>query len=73
MKELTFGQKAVGITFNPSKNNKVDSVKQSFADIIDLVNDIDTTSYLGNTLKGMAIRACISAQMAVVKILTFSE
>lgn len=73
MEELTFGQKAVGLTFNPSGNEKVDKVKQSFADIIDMIEDITALSYLGNTLKGMAIRACIKAQMAVVKYITFKE
>lgn len=71
--EQTFGQKAVGLSFNPSNDSTVDKVKQTFADVIDLVENIEGKSYLGNTLKGMAIRACIAAQMAVVKIITFKE
>lgn len=69
----TFGEKAVGLQFNPSQLSDVDKVKRAFADIIDKCNDIQCTSYLGNTLKGMAIRACIEAQMAVVKLITFKE
>ena len=34
-KQLTFGQKAVGLTFNPGNNAKVESIKQKFAAIID--------------------------------------
>lgn len=71
--EQTFGEKAVGLQFNPSQLSDVDKVKRAFADIIDKCNDIQCTSYLGNTLKGMAIRACIEAQMAVVKLITFKE
>jgi hypothetical protein len=73
MENLTFGQKAVGLTFNPSGNVKVDNVKRKFAEIIDMVEDITVSSYLGNTLKGMAIRACIAAQMSVVKYLTYKD
>ena len=71
--ELTFGQKAVGLTFNPSGDELVNKVKQSFADLIDIANGVETSSYLGNTLKGMAIRGCIEAQMALVKLITYKE
>lgn len=71
--EQTFGQKAVGINFNPSGEDKVGKVKQTFADLIDIANEIETTTYLGNTFKGMAIRACIEAQMALVKLITWKD
>jgi hypothetical protein len=71
--ELTLGQKAVGLNLNPSGDDKVGQVKQSFANIIDTAFEIETTTYLGNTFKGMAIRACVEAQMAVVKLLTWKE
>ena len=71
--EPTFGELAVGLSFNPSALPEVDRVKSSFAQIIDLCNDVSTFTYLGNTLKGMAIRACIEAQMCVVKLITFKE
>lgn len=32
---LTFGEKAVGKTFNPGNNEKVESIKTKFAAIID--------------------------------------
>jgi hypothetical protein len=71
--ELTFGQKAVGLNFNPSGDDKVGQVKQSFADLIDTCDAIKAESYLANTFKGMAIRSCILAQMAVVKSLTWKD
>lgn len=33
--ELTFGQKRVGVTFNPSKNPEVDTFKSATANAID--------------------------------------
>ena len=72
-KELTFGQKAVGVRFNPSGMSEVDEVKQTFADIIDKIEQRPGQTYLANTFKGMAIRATITAQMAVVKFLTWQD
>lgn len=71
--ERTFGELAVGINFNPSELSDVDKVKRDFANVIDLCNNTSTFTYLSNTLKGMAIRACIQAQMCVVKLITFKE
>ena len=75
--ELSFGQKAVGVVVTQGLDNtkidKVASTKKTFAEIIDTVNDIEVKSYLGNTLKGMAIRACIEASSTVVRILVHKE
>lgn len=35
MADLTYGQKAVGVTFNPSGDDDVSKVKQQYADLID--------------------------------------
>jgi hypothetical protein len=35
-RELTYGEKSVGLTFNPGNNPKVDEVKKLYAQIIDL-------------------------------------
>lgn len=35
----TFGEQLVGITFNPSNDDKVGKVKQLFAEIADIVNE----------------------------------
>jgi hypothetical protein len=71
--EPTFGELAVGLSFNPSALSEVDKVKRAFAGLIDICYNISTFTYLGNTLKGMAVRGCIESQMAVVKLITFKE
>lgn len=38
-RELTFGEKAVGINFNPGGHPEVESCKRSCADLIDNLND----------------------------------
>ncbi|NHN26758.1 hypothetical protein FIA58_013820 [Flavobacterium jejuense] len=71
--ELSFGQKAVGIVvtqgLESAQIDEVTTVKMQFAKIIDLINSKPSESYLANTLKGMAIRACITASAATVRIL----
>lgn len=75
--EPTFGMKAVGMSFNPSKDSKVDRVKHLFAEIIDdnkqYHADIEKPTWMQNVLHTMAFNACIAAQMAVVKFLTWKE
>jgi len=73
MAEQTFGQQAVGLSFNPSELNSVDQIKSSYADLIDRANDTEVKSYLGNNIKGQAIRAAMDAQMWAVKLATFKE
>lgn len=75
-RELTFWEQAVWITFNPSWNKNVDKTKKMFAEIIDMINNTNDSvwkGYLWHTCRWMAIRACIEAQMAVVKFITFKE
>lgn len=72
-RELTFGEKAVGLTFNPSGNKKVQDIKEKMASVIDLVytptiNDDKFADELENT----AIQQLILAQMAAVKSATWS-
>lgn len=80
--EQTFGQKAVGLSFNPSGDDKVAKAKQLSADLIDLVEDhvkeIAETrntygSWVFNVLRTTAFNAIIAAQMAVVKLLTWKD
>jgi hypothetical protein len=72
MNELTFGQKAVGIRFNPSQDSDVDQVKQSFAELIDRMNvlRLNTTSSEKARLASVAITEMQTAQMWAVKALT---
>lgn len=72
-REMTFGEKLVGLTFNPSGDEKVNRVKQLCAELADLLeetNKSQESSYLGNTFYGGAIRRILDAQMWSVKFLT---
>lgn len=77
MEELTFGQRLVGLTFNPSGDEKVIKAKQLFADAIDLVGGekefLNDTTTIKAYLKRIAIDSIILTQMAVVKYLTWKE
>ena len=79
---LTDGQKLVGLTFNPSGREDVNKAKQLSADLIDLVlvnhnevtdNGKAMASWYRNVLRTAAVNAIITAQMAVVKILTWND
>jgi hypothetical protein len=71
--ELTYGQKAVGLTFNPSNDDKVQIIKAQFSDIIDgLSNERDRTNH--DEVKRMlsvAITEAQTAQMWAVKAVTW--
>lgn len=43
-KVLSFGEKAVGISFNPSNNTQVEEIKQSCAKVIDYLNNLRNTT-----------------------------
>ena len=73
-KEMTFGEKAVGLTFNPSGDAKVQEVKELYAKIIDLLNDargLDRNEKA--RLLSVAITEAQAAQMWAVKGITWSE
>lgn len=77
-KELTFGQKAVGVRFNPSGMSEVDKCKQGFADLIDQLNDFrnDKNPSVSSEAKrhaSIAITELESAQMRAVKALTWVD
>lgn len=73
---LTFGQKAVGISFNPGGNPQVDRVKQHYANIIDMMNEkrnsVDATPEQ-KRLYSVAITEAQTAQMWAVKALTWKD
>ena len=80
--ELTFGEKAVGLPFNPSNDDKVSLAKQLIADTIDLLeedhkektfNGQAMSSWTRNVFITAAFNALIAAQMAVVKYLTWKD
>jgi len=75
-KQLTFGQKAVGVTFNPSQNPSVAKVKQQYADIIDELNNLRNEPTASPELKrhcSIAITDAETAQMRAVKALTWAD
>lgn len=81
-KELTYGQKAVGLTFNPSNDPKVQKIKELYAEIIDICNEVrHTVSGDGadngieaaekRRLASIAITQAQDAQMWAVKAITW--
>ncbi len=71
----TFGQKAVGLSFNPSGDDAVGKCKQGCADLIDQMNDLRASSASGEQkrLASVAITEMEGAQMRAVKALTWKD
>ena len=72
-RQLTYGEKAVGVTFNPSGSESVNKVKKLYAEIIDLICDYDRgneSTSEKNRLEQEAIRQAQTAQMWAVKAIT---
>ena len=75
-RELTFGEKAVGLTFNPGGSDAVNSAKEAFAAMIDAMNDfrhMPTTSPEAKRLASIAITELQGAQMWAVKAITWRD
>jgi hypothetical protein len=72
-RELTYGEKAVGLTFNPSNDEKVQKVKELYAEIIDLCNELRSEAGQGEKgrLLSVAITEAQTAQMWAVKGITW--
>ena len=72
---LTFGQKAVGLTFNPSGDMDVVAVKEAFSHAIDLCNDLRIKAGHGEKgrLLSVAITEAQGAQMWAVKAITWKD
>jgi hypothetical protein len=73
-REMTYGEKAVGLTFNPSGDAKVQEVKELFAKIIDLCSELRTEAGQGEKgrLLSVAITEAQAAQMWAVKGITYN-
>lgn len=71
----TFGEKAVGLSFNPSGDEKVNKVKGLYAEVIDLLNELRDEA--GKSEKGrllsVAITEAQTAQMWAVKGITWKD
>ena len=72
-REMTFGEKAVGLTFNPSNNAEVDACKREFAAVIDRMNALRNST--DNTeikrMASVAVTEAQTAQMWAVKAITW--
>lgn len=73
-REMTFGEKLVGLTFNPSNDGKVFKAKQLCAELADLLhndyNNGNEHTQLQARLYDHTIGEILNAQMNVVKVLT---
>ena len=72
---LTYGEKAVGIAFNPGGNPEVEKAKSAYAKIIDQMNELrnSTTSPEVKRLASVAITEAQGAQMWAVKAITWKD
>lgn len=76
MNELTFGQKACGVSFNPGGREDVDLIKRKFAEVVDLLNEHRLLSDASPEVKRMlsiAITDTQTAQMWAVKAVTWTN
>jgi hypothetical protein len=72
---MTFGEELVGITFNPSQDDKVAKAKALCAQLADLLNDHNESKSAmtqnSQRLFSHAVEEILNAQMNVVKVLTY--
>jgi hypothetical protein len=75
MTEQTFGQKAVGLSFNPSNDSSVDNLKRLYAGIIDVLHAcrLENGSPEVKRLASIAITEAQGAQMWAVKAVTWKD
>lgn len=73
--ELTFGQKAVGLTFNPGGHSDVNDIKNKCADLIDRLHFLRETSSDSEVKRmySIAITEIQTAQMWAVKAVTWTK
>lgn len=70
--EETFGQKLVGVSFNPSKKPSIDIAKDLCAELLNILNDSNdpkNQNEMSKILFEHAIGEVLNAQMSVVKFL----
>jgi hypothetical protein len=73
---LTFGEKAVGLTFNPDSDILVETVKEQYAQIIDALNDLRNkprNSPEAFRMYSVAITEAETSQMWAVKAITWKH
>jgi hypothetical protein len=70
----SFGEKAVGLDFNPSGSTSVQGIKVAFANVIDVLNELRNQSGVTSEqvrLYSIAITEAQAAQMWAVKAATW--
>lgn len=82
-KKLTFGEKAVGVSFNPSGDVSVQKLKELYASIIDILNEFRNNEEVASSpnmlsgehkrLASVAITEAQGAQMWAVKAITWKD
>lgn len=74
VRELTFGERAVGLTFNPSNKLEVQSIKEQFASLLDNLNEQRNATEDGEVKRmlSVAITEAQTAQMWAVKAVTWN-
>lgn len=74
MSQQTFGQRAVGASFNPSGDDAVAQAKQKFAEVIDQLDELRANgSPEVKRLASIAITEAQGAQMWAVKAITWKD
>jgi hypothetical protein len=75
MEGQSFGQKAVGLDFNPSGNDEVSTAKQTIADAIDQMNNLRNSDVSGGVKRhaSTAITMLEDARMRMVKAITCKD
>lgn len=71
----TYGEKAVGLSFNPSGYSSVDEVKMAFAGVINKLDNLRlcTHSQEIKRMCSVAITEAQTAQMWAVKAITWKD
>lgn len=74
-REMTFGEKAVGLNFNPANDPTVQKLKELYAQIIDVCHGMrgETSLKEVSRLASIAITEAQGAQMWAVKAATWKE
>lgn len=74
--DLSYGQKAVGLTFNPSNNPLVQEAKEAYAKLIDMADAVrkaEGKPSEKSRLASVAITEAQTAQMWLVKAITYKD
>jgi hypothetical protein len=72
-RDLSFGERAVGLTFNPGNNPDVDACKREFAAVIDRMDLLRAKAENAEIkrMASVAITEAQTAQMWAVKAITW--